>query len=153
MAASILIDVAGPREAAWVADLVLRSRAFGAVVVDGRGMDLILTRRLQLAAEGGAGLALVDRAAREVDALSAAGTRWMVRPAPSPALAPTPRPRSAVHLLRRKGLRPAPGCADGPWTVELDRATGALDLVPGVADRPGAATREGRRPRLSFTTM
>lgn len=142
LAGAVLIDTRGPRETAWAVDLALRGRGFAAVIADGRGLDLALTRRLQLAAESGGGLALLARAASERDVLSASGTRWLVRPVHAHAPASVHRPRWAVHLLRRKGLRPTPA-SDGCWTVELDHATGALSLLPDVAHRPGAAARAG----------
>lgn len=129
---SVLVDAQGPREAAWAADLALRGGGLAAVVADGRGLDMALTRRLQLAAEAGGGLALVARPACEARELSAAGTRWMVRPVPSP----TAGPRWAVDLLRCKGLRPA--AAGGlRWTVEWDHAQGAVAVPADVADRLG----------------
>src|SRR5947208_2701523 len=72
------------------------------------GLGLTPSRRLQLAAEQGGGLALVIRRWRGDAASepSAAATRWRILAAPSPPL-------------------PVPGLARARWTVELVRARGA----------------------------
>ena len=107
----VAADSAGRR--AWAAELCVRCPAVRAVVVDGRGMDLTMTRRLQLAVRG-RDCRLVMLRPNGAGGVgggggggSAAGSRWSVRPArvgADPATGDPPRrPRWQVRLLRRKG--------------------------------------------------
>jgi hypothetical protein len=147
LAQSLFAHASHPAARVWAADVVLRSRAAAAVIVDGTGFDLAATRRLQLAAEsrggggGGGALCLVARPPEERAELSAATTRWLVRSAPSL----TGRIRWTVELLRCKGTQPAPLMHTQPyWTLERNDAMRALAVVPNPLDRPGAQETEPR---------
>jgi hypothetical protein len=97
---SIFIDPPDDAARLWAIDLALRSGALAAVVADGSKLDMAATRRLQLAAEHGGALALLARPPRELDRLSAASTRWIVRSVPSPGR----WPRWSIELCRCKGF-------------------------------------------------
>jgi protein ImuA len=100
---ALLIDVDSTAERAWAAELCVRCSAVAAVVADGRGFDLTMTRRLQLAARGRDCRLVVLRPAGEGGS-SAAGSRWRVSPTPAVAANGLSRhPRWSVELLRSKG--------------------------------------------------
>ena len=112
--------------------------------LEGR-LDLVASRRLQLAAEASDVLGLVLRRSRRFDdpaltAPSAASSRWRIGGIPSPpALAHAPdvagvgRPLWRLELLRCRGAEPA------TWTVEAPDAQGRLALASHLADRPAAS--------------
>lgn len=128
----LLIDPPDAGSRLWAIDLAARCPAVGAVVADGSGLDLTATRRLQLAAERGGALVLVARPPRELDRLSAAATRWMVRPA-------TSAPRTArwvVELLRFRGAKP------GRWWMVEWPPFGARDRHALALRRTAAAVRD-----------
>ena len=111
--------------------------------LDGK-LELVASRRLQLAAEGSRVLGLVIRRSRRFDdpALSqpsAAMTRWRLATLPSaPALAHAPdvsglsRARWQLELMRCRGGLPK------SWIVESSDASGRLALAAVLADRPAA---------------
>lgn len=117
---SLFVAVEQARSRAWAAELAMRCAAVCAVVVDGRGFDMTMTRRLQLAAgharDRDARLFLLRTAAAS-GGTSAAGTRWRVTPVAAVATARdhglVRRPRWSVELVRRKGGHVAPGPAAG----------------------------------------
>jgi hypothetical protein len=99
---SIFVDPPDGASRLWTIDLAARCPGVAAVVADGSGLDMAATRRLQLASEAGSALVLCARPPNEVDHLSAAATRWLVRCAPATDKAP----RWIVELLRCKGVQP-----------------------------------------------
>ncbi|MEM6559974.1 MAG: hypothetical protein AAF656_00100 [Planctomycetota bacterium] len=98
---SLLIDARSAAERAWAAELCVRCSSVAAVVADGRGFDLTMTRRLQLAARGTSCRLIVLRPAGEGGS-SAAGSRWRVSPVSAVGDLPR-RPRWSVELLKHKG--------------------------------------------------
>ncbi len=131
---SIFIDPPDDMSRLWAIDLAARCPAAAAVVADGSRLDMAATRRLQLAAESGSALVLCARPPEEIDHLSAATTRWLVRCAPSADK--TPRtPRWNVELVRCKAMRPG-----SQWTVEWKSAQGGVVVHAVLADRPDPAT-------------
>jgi len=124
----------------------LRHRGLGAVIGEVKRADMTATRRLQLAAEGGRTIALLQRrhARAGSDPLSppsAAVTRWRIAPAPS---APLPvegvgRARWRLDLVRQKG--------GDSFTIEVEACdeTGRCALPADVADRTATAGRANRR--------
>ncbi len=120
----------------------LRHPRIAGVVYELEGkLDLTLSRRLQLAAEGSPVLGLLIRRSRRFDdpALtlpSAATTRWRIGAVPSPpALSHAPdvpglhRPLWRLDLLRCRGGESA------AWIVESADAQGRLALAAVLADR------------------
>lgn len=90
LARSLLIDPPDDAARMWAIDLSLRSSAVALVAADGARLDMAATRRLQLAAEAGRSLLLLARPHHEINELSAAATRWVVRPGiEAGAVAPT----------------------------------------------------------------
>jgi protein ImuA len=134
---SLLVDPPDGAGRLWAIDLALRSPAIAAVIADGSGLDMPQSRRLQLAAEAGAALALIARPSAERHQLSAATTRWLVQPAP--VAAPLRNPRWTVHLLRCKGMQPDLNVPRS-WTLEWN-GKGVVHQSADVAHRPGAPTR------------
>jgi protein ImuA len=124
----------------------LRHAGLAAVVGELSGrLTLIVSRRLQLAAEQSRVICFALRRSRNHDdpALAeptAAMTRWRVSAMPSPPPLPhapeTPglaRARWRLELLRCRGGEPA------SWIVEASDATGHLDLSADLDDRSVAA--------------
>jgi hypothetical protein len=131
---SLFVDAPDRASRVWAIDLALRSSAVGAVVADGSGLDMASTRRLQLAARasGGGGFCLLLRPGSERRALSAAQTRWVVRP----ALTDGRRARWMIELVRRKGAvgqaSSLPGARGAPLLLEWDHEAGAVVVAPEV---------------------
>ena len=122
------------QEALWAMEEGLRTGRLSAVVGEARKLDLTASRRLQLAAEAGGGLALLLRPPDAVGA-SAAKTRWRVTSAPgaAPGWRGVGRARWRLDLLRCRGANPR------SWTVDWDDATHSLHLAAPLADRPAEA--------------
>jgi protein ImuA len=120
----------------------LRHRGLGAVIGEVKRCATGATRRLQLAAEGGRTVALLQKrhSAGVADPLgvpSAASTRWRVASAPSAPL-PVPgigRARWQLQLARQRG--------GDPFDLLVDACdeTGRLALPARMAARPAAAGR------------
>lgn len=130
---SLFVEAPDAQARQWALEVSLRSRGIAAVVADGSGLSMAATRRAQLAAREGGGLALLARPMRDLVSISAAATRWRVAPSPSPR----PEPRWIVELLRCKGWRPSDG--PGVWAVERDRAQGIVAVPAHMDDGSGSA--------------
>ena len=132
-----LICVAGrPADRLWAMEEGLKSGRPAVVVARLARLDLTASRRLQLAAETGGVTAIALRPPDSRLGPTAAATRWLVAPAPSretEGYAGVGRPRWRVDLQRCRGGRPR------HWLMEWDDATGVVDLVAALADRPAAA--------------
>ncbi len=147
------------KTALWAMEEALRAPAIGLVCAEIEEMDLTASRRLQLAAETGAGLGLLLRPAPRISmetALppTASLSRWRISALPgAPADAPwmperlPGRPRWQAELLRARGGRPK------TWQLEwrddrydtdtghnaghnFDHAAGGFALVSPLRDRP-----------------
>lgn len=153
---SIFVDPPDQASRWWAIDLALRSRAAAAVIADASGMDMASSRRLQLAGEAGGAIGLLVRPEKDGGMLSAAATRWLVRP----QLSATDRPRWVLELVRAKGGWGALGAGPrgGAWAedlrviVEWNRENGAVvvpaDVVGGSSAKEAAKTgRWGERWR------
>ncbi|MDX2017809.1 MAG: hypothetical protein SFY95_09265 [Planctomycetota bacterium] len=146
----LVIDAAQDR--AWAMDVALRAGAL--VLGDASGLDLFLTRRLQLAAESSGALALLTRS--DLRTPSAAATRWSIEPlahgmreASGESDASHAR-RWSVELVRCKGAQPEAGLPRR-WSVELDHeacpgrvAARVLDGSASAADGYGDGRVGGR---------
>lgn len=131
LGASVFVDPPSGEARVWAIDLVLRTATPTAVIADGCGMALAQTRRVQLAAGTGRGIALLARSSDEEGALSAATTRWRVEACASVGAAPSVGWR--LTLLRNKDQR---ALTDEARTtvVEWSDAQGAI-AVPAVVER------------------
>ncbi len=137
-------------EALRVVDEALRSGAVAAVLANlgaAQRLDLTVTRRFNLSARGGGGLALL--VTRDLEATSAALTRWRVEAAPSRTRRRRlGRPAFQLSLLRNR-MGPV-----GEWSLEWDRDEQRfrplplpVGLVRPAGDRSDA---QGRlQPRLA----
>jgi protein ImuA len=126
----ILIEAGADREALWVLEEGLRSRAVVAVVgCLGGGLDLKASRRLNLAADG-AGLSFILRPPA-ADEPNAAATRWRIASAPAlrDRFGAFAGWRWQVDLERCRNGRP------GTWIVEFDHVSHRLRLAGTLADR------------------
>jgi protein ImuA len=136
---SVFIDPECDAARFWAMDQALRCPGIGMVVADAMRLDMAGSRRLQLAAEHGGVTALLLRPSWERGVISAAETRWMVRPTPPSASSQTERTaRWEVELLRCKGG--SLGAQGLRWTVEVSDAC-ALRVPADVVDRPGEAAK------------
>ncbi|MDF1585631.1 ImuA family protein [Marinimicrococcus flavescens] len=119
------------REVLWSFEEALRCPGVACAVAEADRLDLLASRRLQLAAESGGGAGLV--LGGDVESLSpcAALTRWRATPLPSPG----------GGLLLRLELRRIKGGAPAMWTVSWDERTLAFTVAAGLADRAGDAWR------------
>jgi hypothetical protein len=142
---SLLIDPPDDASRLWAIDLALRSSAVAMVIADGSRLDMAATRRLQLAAEAGGSIALLARPPHEMDELSAAATRWAVRPDFGFQISNgrSQTPRWIVQLLRCKGVRPAAqsATAQARWALEWNGVQGSVHAFADVVDRPGSPAR------------
>ncbi|MFI4897592.1 MAG: ImuA family protein [Phycisphaerales bacterium JB059] len=127
-------------ERVWAIDLALRCPGVGVVIADGSGLGMRDSRRLQLAASSEGALCLLGRPWREQGEISAAWTRWLVRPKATP----TTSPHWSVQLLRCKGSQASDKEAR-QWTVRRDHETNDVGVVPELRGRVGAPARSARR--------
>jgi protein ImuA len=127
----IVVRPTSQADAVWGVDQALRTPAVAAVVAELEHIDDRSARRLQLAAECGAGLALLIRSAAARKQPSWAEVQWLVR---SQLSAPRPtsnhwtealsRRRWWVQLARVRGGRAGPSVC-----LEIDPLTGQLKLA------------------------
>jgi len=132
----------------WTVEEALRSRLLCAVIaeIDGRSMDLALSRRLSLAAEAGATPGLLIYSHRIAGA-TAALSRWQVKarastPPPFDENAPG-APAWDLVLERCRGGRP------GEWSVEWSHATHRFSMVTPVSSGTSQSRPEEGGPLAS----
>jgi protein ImuA len=146
-----LVLVEARQDALLAMEEGLRHPDLAGVVCELEGrLDLVASRRLQLASEGSDVLGLVLRRSRRFNdpaliAPSAASSRWRISgistPVPlahAPDVAGISRPLWRLDLIRCRGAEPA------TWTVEAPDAQGRLALASMLADRsapPGPLRR------------
>ena len=117
----ILVSAAGPADLLWAMEEGLRSPALAGVVMEVDRLDLVASRRLQLAAaSGGVTGFLLARGRRAPAAVSAAALRWRIDGLPGE--------RWRVLLERRRGGKP------GGWILEKDDETDRLFVAAELAD-------------------
>jgi protein ImuA len=129
---ALMVDAPRAGERLWAIEQAVRCAGICAVIADGTGFDLAATRRLQLAASGGAVLLVaVPRVGHRPPPLSACTTRWHVRRVAGTAAgrvgAAAGLPASAAPFVARLPAEPH-------WQVVLERAK-----LPGVQG-PSAGT-------------
>ncbi|MDT7953132.1 MAG: damage-inducible mutagenesis protein [Acetobacteraceae bacterium] len=150
----VIYAQAGRKDALLVMEDGLRHRGLAAVAAELSGrISLTASRRLQLAAEATGVTALLlrrpSKGEAELAGANAAVTRWRVAAQPSaPPIPEAPevpglgRAKWRLDLLRSRGGR------TGSWIVEACDASGRLDMVAALADRPPAqGTRDRRESR------
>lgn len=137
----VCVDAGDVRQRVWAMELSLRSRAVAGVIGDGSGVRMPDSRRLQIASLDAGVPALLARPPDELTQLSAAMTRWQVRPRRSDVFA---GPVWEVELLRCKGLRPMSEEARR-FAVRLDHATGSVSVVREAVDRCVPTVAPSRR--------
>ena len=147
----VIYAQAGRRDALLVLEDGLRHRGLAGVVAELSGrISLTASRRLQLAAEASGVTALLLRRPGKGEAdlvgANAATTRWRIAAQPSgPPIPEAPdvpglgRAQWRLDLQRSRGGRP------GSWIVEACDASGRLDMVAALADRPSAQGTRNRR--------
>lgn len=118
-AQAILLAAPNSAELLWAMEEGLRSPALAGVVMEAERLDLVASRRLQLAAATGGVTGFLLTRGRPAS-VSAAALRWRVRGLPAD--------RWQVVLERRRGGRP------GAWIVEKDDETDRLIVVAELAD-------------------
>jgi protein ImuA len=124
----IVVRCRAAGEVAWASAEALRCRGVACAVAEiGPRLDLLTSRRLQLAAEAGGGVGLLLRPELDLSP-NAALTRWRAEPSPG-----------ADGLCWRLILWRVKGGAPGSWTVRWDEQALAFALAPGMADRTVAA--------------
>jgi protein ImuA len=139
LAASLFVDVRERDARVWAIDVALRSGVATCVVADGQGITLAESRRLQVAAKCGRGVALLARPSHEAAELSAAATRWMVTPRAAHAGDVKTRVAWTLTLVRSKGES---HCMDAGSLIAEWRDAQGLVVVPAMvasrADRKAA---------------
>ena len=133
---SLFVHAQSPADRVWVADLGLRCGLTGAVIADGTSLDMAATRRFQLSAKSRGAFVFLARPPQDLDRLSAAATRWMVRRSSTPLCPPLLRgeanPQWTLELLRCKGLQPS--TSRNVWLVEWDRAANVIRIPAPVCN-------------------
>jgi protein ImuA len=120
-ARAILVSAPGPADLLWAMEEGLRCPALAGVVMEVDRLDLVASRRLQLAAAaGGVTGFLLARGRRSPAAVSAAALRWRIQGLPDE--------RWQVVLERRRGGRP------GAWILERENETDRLFVAAELAD-------------------
>ena len=130
----LTVAAARPHDLLWAMEEALRCRAIGAVIGELRQseIDMVMLRRLSLAAADSGALALLLRAVPPTDA-STAATRWIVGASPSA----TASPRFAAQLTRNR--RGPLGAWILEWSDSDERfllATPAQPVAAPALDRP-----------------
>jgi protein ImuA len=130
----LTVAVARPHDLLWAMEEALRCRAIDAVIGELRQseIDMVILRRLSLAAADSGALALLLRAAPPTDT-STAATRWIVGATPSA----TASPRFTAQLTRNR--RGPLGAWILEWSDSDERfllATPAQPVAAPALDRP-----------------
>ena len=135
---ALMVDAPRAGERLWAIEQAVRCAGVCAVIADGTGFDLAATRRLQLAASGGALLLVaVPRVGHRPPALSACTTRWRIRRAAGTMAG---RLGAARDDAAARGLPASAGPflsrlpAEPHWQVSLERAK-----LPGAQGSDAAA--------------
>jgi protein ImuA len=146
----ITVTTAHGRDVLWAMEEALRCPAVGAVIgeIRARGIDVVATRRLSLAAAAGNALALLVRTAPD-DEPSAAATRWVI----GAARALIERPRWPLASLASgaradeptSGEYPARALIEGPRWPLASLASAARADEPTSGEYPARALIEGPR--------
>jgi protein ImuA len=133
----ILVRCGDENEVLWSFEEALRCRGVACAVAEVGRLDLLTSRRLQLAVEAGGGAGLVLRP--EHDPLpNAALTRWRAEPL-----------AAADGIFWRLMLWRAKGGAPGVWTVRWDEQALSFAVAARMADRAAATQGAPQRQAVS----
>lgn len=105
----IFIDVQTEREALWITEEALKCEGLAAVVAELNAINLIESRRLQLAVEGSGVTGFILRKDGKKTASTVAAARWQISPLPSVTEEGLPGlgfPRWKVDLLKVRNGNP-----------------------------------------------
>lgn len=133
----VVVQARGEAEVAWAFEEALRCRGVACAVAEIGRLDLLTSRRLQLAVETGGGAGLVLRPELEPSP-NAALTRWRAEPVPA-----------AHGIFWRLSLWRIKGGAPGVWTVRWDEQALSFALAARMAARSAAAQGAHLRQALS----
>lgn len=137
---SVMVDAPDAAGRSRAAETALETGGCAVIVMDGEGVDLTASRRLQLAGErcalaGRAPLILLARPERDAMRPLSCATQWVVRRAPAHG-AGSAAPAWCLSLVRRRA--PQGGGVDDSgahrWTLEWDDASNSVALAAAVAD-------------------
>jgi protein ImuA len=133
----ILVRCGDENEVLWAFEEALRCRGVACAVAEVGRLDLLASRRLQLAVEAGGGAGLVLRP--EPDPLpNAALTRWRAEPL-----------AAADGIFWRLMLWRAKGGAPGVWTVRWNEQALSFAVAARMADGTPAAQGAPQRQAVS----
>jgi protein ImuA len=144
----ITVTTAHGRDVLWAMEEALRCPAVGAVIgeIRARGIDVVATRRLSLAAAAGNALALLVRTAPD-DEPSAAATRWVI----GAARALIERPRWPLASLASGARADEPTSGEYPARALIEGPRWPLASLASAA--PSSASQAERwgvgPPRLA----
>jgi len=144
MSRSVFLDPLTDDERFLAIGQALRCPAIKAVIADGSGMSLTVSRRLQLAAESGTVLGLVARPPWEIDEQTYAATRWEIRPRKTAGKLPSWNIRLVGCRGQQRG-QDAPHIRAADW--EYQRGTGSLHLSADLGRGIDAPAVEPARSR------
>lgn len=134
-----MIHPRDPGEALWTFEQTARSRAIAASILLITNTTIAVTRRLQLAAEAGGGLALLLRSAAGAGHPSAASVRLRAQARAAPAATPAavlPPQRIEIEILKIRGT-----LSSNNFLIEIDHASGDVRGAAAAADRSDCAHR------------
>lgn len=126
-----LIDLPQNRARAWAIDLILRSPAVAAAIIECRDLSFNEARRFMLSAKQSGVLAILVRSSKALTAPFLVASRWQLTPAPST----TAYPCFEFSLVRQRGAL----LQKSKWLVEFNPydETDCLLISPRVADISG----------------
>ena len=139
----VLVRAQDEREVLWAMEEALRSPAVACAVAELAHVDLLTSRRLQLAAESGRGAGIAVRAGAVDPAPNAALTRWRADPAACGGRTGADRLGWRLMLWRCRGGVP------GNLTVTWDEQTLAFAVASRLAAGAGEARGGALRQALS----
>jgi len=141
----LFLDPLSVDERCWAMSQALRCPGIAVVVADGSGLNTVMSRRVQLAAEAGRGLGLLARPQWEESEASWAASRWRVHALYSDSM----QPRWAMELVssKRQPGREVPRRWIVNWSYEVTYGSGALHLSPAVGSGMDSAQEtRGKAP-------
>lgn len=119
---SIFIDPPSQHHMLWAIDTALRSSAVAVVVAPLRCSNFILSRRSAIAARHGGTIGCFIGSISDHPVISAAASRWSVRPIPSESQ----QPRFELELVKYKGAPPA----QTRWIIEPEYDGQCNEVLP-----------------------